>query len=518
MKKKKIMQAWVILLLSLLEKGAYVRTYEQLASKVSKSVANVRRYLGPHIVTSLNKNHNYVTSKTTIKMKCDHYEFFKHKPTGAVFHKERDIKSTLLYIAKRIDWGISASEAEKICSRSCDRPFKELLDAGKLVAARINGEFIYFHPMRYKIQFRNRCTNRKVCPPTPKQKDDPPILPLESILETLRIQKGLERKSLEYFCIVLLQYYEQETYRGLNIRLLLDARLREMLGIKLHEVPDHTTLWRIFDQLSLEHVKSLFQILSVQLKCQGVIEGRYLVVDATHIFAWASTRKTINDHDLIGAAWGEHQGKFYGYKVHIMIDAKAELPVAIKLTHGNVADRDWVLPLLDEAERTIGLEELQAIFGDAAYYDEPLFKAIRKKYETTLNVAINPRRNKILKRIKKGIKEFFREHGNEIETVNDALAKLPQRFLTAFGFEFGSTKENMVIAAIRERLNRHLRSAVERVFSRMKQFFWLDRPRTRNIGRVVKHVLMGFIAMLLVALTASRLGWERNKLALARVY
>jgi hypothetical protein len=337
-------------------------------------------------------------------------------------------------------------------------------------------------------------------------------------MNTLRRQEALDRELIEHLCIIFLQYFEQETYRGFEVRLLLDARLREMLHFPLHEVPDHTTIWRIYNDLTIEQLKDLFRLLLGQLEDKEVIRGRFLVVDATHIFSWANTRKTINSHEIPGAAWGEHHGQFYGYKVHILIDGEAELPVAMKLTHGSAADRDWVLPLLTEAESNISFENLQAIFGDAAYYDEILFETVREKYQVTLNTTINPRRNKLLKRIKKKVKEIFVEHENEIETVDDALVFLPQTFLTRFGVVVGSTKNNMVVAAIRERLHRHLRSAVERVFSRAKQFFWLERPRTRDVGRVVKHVLMGFMAMFLVALTATRLGWEHNKLALSKVY
>jgi hypothetical protein len=506
-------------ILAFLEKGAYVRTYEQLALKVSKSVANVRRYLNSRVVTSINKNRNYVTSKTTVKKKCDHYGFFIHERTGAIFHKKGDIKSTLLYLAKRIDWGISASEAKKRCGRPCTRALKELLNAEKLIAAPIDGERVYFHLKRYKIQLRNRLCNRKLRSQDPEEnKEEPPVLPLEEVMNTLRQQEALDRGLIEQLCIIFLQYFEQETYRGLEVRLLLDARLREILHFPLHEVPDHTTIWRIYNELTIEQLKDLFRLIVGQLEDKKVIHGRFLVVDATHIFAWANTHKTINSHEIPGATWGEHQGKFYGYKVHILIDGEAELPVAVKLTHGNAADCDWVMPLLAEAESNISLEYLQAIFGDAAYYDKILFETVREKYQVTLNTTINPRRNKLLQRIKKKVKEIFVEHENDIETVDDALAFLPQTFLTKFGAEVGSTKNNMVIAAIRERLHRHLRSAVERVFSRAKQFFWLERPRTRNIGRVVKHVLMGFMAMLLVTLTATRLGWEHNKLTLARVY
>ena len=69
MNKKKNMPAWLIVLLTFLEKRANVRTYEQLAMKVGKSIAHVRRYLGPYVITSLNKDRTFVASKKTVTKK-----------------------------------------------------------------------------------------------------------------------------------------------------------------------------------------------------------------------------------------------------------------------------------------------------------------------------------------------------------------------------------------------------------------------------------------------------------------
>jgi len=518
MPKKSKAPAWLIMLLALFKRANTVFTYEEVSSTVNRVVPHVRKYLEPFVMTSLNKKRTFVTTKRTVKKNCDHYGFYRHEQTGAVFHIEGEIKATLLYLIKKIDWGITEAEARKMCSRECYRTFNALLESGTVVAARIYGELVYFHPDRQTIQLRNRLTNRKFQPkPSKKGQSEKPILMMEEVLKTLRDQEGLSPELVGDLCLIFLQYYEQQTYRGLETRLLLDARLREMLNFPLHEVPDHTTIWRVYDQLTVKQLQELFQLLLGQLQAEKIVNGRYLVVDATHIFAWANTHKTIYDGDIPGAAWGEHHGYFYGYKVHILIDAEAELPVAVILTPGNEGDHPWLIPLLADAKNNIDLDGLQGIFGDAGYYVQGVFEKACSDYQVTLNADINPRRSKFLKTIKADIRQVFAKHGDKIQTVDDALKLMPQKLITSYTNEVGSTRFNMIAAAIRERLQCHLRSAVERVFSRAKQFFWLERPRTRDPERVKKHVLFGFCAMHLVSLTAARLGFDKNRLAFSRV-
>ena len=94
--------------------------------------------------------------------------------------------------------------------------------------------------------------------------------------------------------------------------------------------------------------------------------------------------------------------------------------------------------------------------------------------------AINPRRSSSLKAIKQEIKELFAEHRAEIDSPYDALERLPQQQLSDYGVEVGNVEETYIFQAIKERMHRHLRAGVERVFSRLKSFTGLDRVRARK--------------------------------------
>ncbi len=493
-----------------------MRTIEQLSRMYCKSENHVRKVLSGRVVTSLNHKRQYIASKEWIEKKADRYGFVsKH---GRIFHKKGDIDKVLEYLARAIPWGITQAEAREKTGRDCSQVLNELVRTGKLACAKVNGIKVYLHPRRIEIQLKNRVTNKRVCP-EPREKDEEDVvLPLEDIITTFNNMVDDSGKGLRELCIHIVRYYKQDSYRAMGIRLKLDERIRKICNVKGHEIMDYSTICRHFNQIPFDEVKKIFYLLANELHEEKVITGRYLVIDSTHIFAWANTNKDTDVHGVEFAEWGEHQGDFYGYKVHIIIDAEAELPIAIKLTPGNYHDKVMYLSLVDEVSKNYNFEEIMAVFGDGAYYDEDLFRITEKKLKCTLNAAMNPRRSKPLKSIKKKIKEIFELHKEEIHSVEDALKFVPQKTLIKYGADPGTRKESAIIGAIRERLNRHLRAAVERVLSRAKGFFWLDRPKTRKPESVLKHVFMCFICMLLVALAATRKGLPSNKLKLAKVF
>lgn len=62
---------------------------------------------------------------------------------------------------------------------------------------------------------------------------------------------------------------------------------------------------------------------------------------------------------------------FFGYKLHILVDGKSELPIAFRVTAGNVRDSQEYLSLLDDIEEA----DPEHAYGDAAYDSEALREA-----------------------------------------------------------------------------------------------------------------------------------------------
>jgi hypothetical protein len=297
----------------------------------------------------------------------------------------------------------------------------------------------------------------------------------------------------------------------------LDARIASICGVDRATGLDHTTICKRFGDLQEITLKRLFTRLVKELQQIDVIKGRYLVVDATHLFAWAS-EKTKSDKSLPFAAWGMHLDYFYGYKVHLLIDAEAELPIGVRITPGNPHDSGMYIPLIHGAKRDLELDNVIAVFADGAYDDPDLRKETRKTLGCDLYAAINPRRSKPLKAIKDRIKNIFDRWGDKIQTIEDALRYFGQKLLTDFGAILGTDEESFIVHALKERMNRHLRVAVERVWSRFKFATDIENPMFRKPTSVRKRVYLGFIAMLLVAMTAIRMGIPEAKRHFASVY
>jgi len=506
-----------------------VATKEQLSQATGLSVKTIEANVGKRLLTSLNDDHRYLTLKGRVARKQDRQGFFRHtlnEGNVAVFHVKGDASSTLRYLARSIPWGLTQAEADELLGRECSRPLNALVEAHRLKRVKLNGIWMYTHPRpkRAALQHNHRRTNERVCPPPPKDEGEKPPVYIEEIMETFRdVVSGVGTVPTEVpigqRCSLLLMTMTDDTYRGNRLLLRTNDRIREACGVGTGEVLDHTTMCRIFNsgQLSEAVLEDILKAMVDELREMDVITGRYLVVDATHLFAWYNTSRDTDKYPLPGAAWGQHQGSFFGYKVHVLIDAEAELPVAARITPGNEHDSPSLMPLVKDFKARYDAQEVLALFADGAYDDKDLRKGVEEELGCHLFAAINPRRSNILKHIKELVRELFERHGEKIETVQDALRLLPQKLLTDFGAALGSEEEGRLVLAIKERMNRHLRVAVERVFSRLKRFTGLERPRTRVAERVRRHVLWRLIGMVLLALTAHRVGKRRSALSFASV-
>ncbi|WP_229770580.1 transposase [Halorhabdus sp. CBA1104] len=232
--------------------------------------------------------------------------------------------------------------------------------------------------------------------------------------------------------------------------------------------------------------------------------GEFVVIDGTHIAAWANTREEIENGDVEGASWGKHEGSFYGYKVFLVVDAASELPVAITMETGKRNDTVAFEPLIEEFDERYDTENLQAALADAGFDSQGNREFCQEKLDCPLLTAINPRRSSSLKKIRDDIKQLFEERDDGFDSPYEALEELPQQLLQDYGVEAGSVEETYIFQAIKERMHRHLRAGVERVFSRLKSFTGLDRVRARKENNVETHVVLSAVALVAASLTAHR--------------
>jgi len=468
--------------------------------------------------TSLNYNGEYVASKHIVGHRSTHDGFWRPEVDDgvAVFHRKETTKATLKHLAFRRQSGLTPTEARDSLDRQCYRPLRKLAENNEVSATDWNDTTVYTHswPSRRDDQLSQRQTDQPT-DVTPDDDDADGYLYRDELIATFLSVAVSQVQSIshERAAALVLRQFEGDSFDALERRLRRNHSFREALDyVEPEDVPDGTSLWRAFDELPPNELRDCLQSMCSELLTDHEHGGEFVVIDGTHIAAWANTRDEIENGDVEGASWGQHEGKFYGYKVYIVVDAAAELPVAITMETGSTHDCSAFEPLIDEFDERYDTDELQAVLADAGFDSQGNRDHCQDSLNCPLLGAINPRRSSPLATIKQEIKELFEEHGDEIDSPYDALEQLPQEQLSEYGVEVGSVEESYIFQAIKERMHRHLRAGVERVFSRLKSFTGLDRVRARKEGNVETHVVLSAVALVTASLTAKR----QNKPGLIR--
>jgi len=185
--------------------------------------------------------------------------------------------------------------------------------------------------------------------------------------------------------------------------------------------------------------------------------GKSVAIDATDLKAWSNGSKTHkSDRDAGWVIKTDSNGKrkfVWGYKMHLMVDTTYELPIAVNITKGNTADVRQATPLLSQAHTIYSKFHPQYVICDAAYSSGELRKAIKKNFKTHPII-----------RAPKTHKKWIDEQTPEWQLI----------------------------------FNR--RTAIERVFGRMKNHRRLNNITVRRRRKVTIHSLIPVIVTQAVAL------------------
>jgi transposase len=304
------------------------------------------------------------------------------------------------------------------------------------------------------------------------------ILNLDDIEETLSEayhQEGAgrpPRKPIGIFKALVIKKVKQiPRDRELYRRLWNDKALREVCDIEAEDKPYHPSqLTRFRNRVGVEKLESIMNTLIDELIKKRIIRGRKVVFDATFIRAYS--KRDIHDNSKGGSdpeARVGRNGKSYelGYKLHMAVDAKSELPLAVTVAPANDNEKKHAPELFKKALRATK-KRMKLMVADSQYS----CKSQRERAaDAGVRVVIPYPVNQMSGQ--KGllrVDRFFRTHGPKRE----------------------------------KRLYR-LRSSIERVNSRLKEQLCLENHKVRSLRRVTVHSLICLIAMLLNAVAAVRL-------------
>jgi len=263
-----------------------------------------------------------------------------------------------------------------------------------------------------------------------------------------------------------------EGYEELHRLLQNDEDLCLLCGIKDGEKPYHPSiLSRFRKRLGPEAFQQVMAHCVKQLDQRNVLDTGTVALDATFIEAYSRRDPKDNRHGLSDVEAGlRKQGGnvMLGYGVHLAVDTKSEMPLAVVVEPANVNEKKAAPTLLKRTVKRRRKHRVRHVVADSQYSSQAVREEVKRlDAKPVIPYPKNQAKGKRVLRVDRR----FRSHGPL------SLRRLYRK-----------------------------RSAVERVISRLKTHFGLRQLRTRSLRNVLSHVLLSIIALLANALSAIKQG------------
>ena len=379
-------------------------------------------------------------------------------------------------------------------------------------------------------------------------------LPAEKLLIALEQEHWTGRKgySVRGMWAVLIAGLINQCHTLADVVRLLnrDKETRLICGFSKDNMPGEDALSRFLKKL-VKHATLLDEFISdLVTKLRELLPGfgARLAVDSTDILAYANGyRERPADRDARwgakkkgnskskGKAEGEKKGEkkepevyyWFGYKLHLVIDALYELPLAFILTAANEADTTYLKPLLQKAR--VDQEKLrpEMVITDKGYDSQENNTFVYKDCKATPIIPIRERKDAQLPDIcnAKGTPlcscglamVYWGRDGNYLKyRCPHALGKAECKSR----FRCTSSPYGYVLKLpIAEDVRRHppvpreskkwerlykMRTAVERVNSRVKGLLGLGDITLRGIKKVTVRSALSLLIMLAAAVSMAK--------------
>jgi len=371
-------------------------------------------------------------------------------------------------------------------------------------------------------------------------------LPAEPLLhalerEHLRPGSGYSPRVL-WACLFAGIVYQIPTIAELRRHLASNPHLRLLCGLGSAAVPSPATFSRFLAQLTRHQpaVDALFTATVRALAAYLPDLGQSVAADSTDLHAWSQGhRRHPADPDASWSAKGtKGPGKvrgekywWFGYKLHLLVDTTHELPTAFRVTTAKTADTKELVPLLDQQVHRLPATCLATVLADAGYDSTANCQSIVARGAVPvipLNLGgekappgitnaqgtpLGPRGEPLV--------YWGRDGGVTKWRCPAALGKLAcDRYTGAKGTRCSLSAYGLVLKLpLAQDWRRHTpvpretkkwkrlyrrRTAVERVFSRLKGHLLLDALRVRGTAKVAVRLSLSLLALLGAALSMAQ--------------
>lgn len=203
---------------------------------------------------------------------------------------------------------------------------------------------------------------------------------------------------------LLIYLGEVSSDRKLASALRYNARLCLLCGFNFLKTPSNGTFTNFRDRLGEDIFYEILHCLIAQAIILKVIIGGDTTIDSTHLWAYSSKfgKKACRclgkyhhprDYSDPDARWGAKTKDylFFGYKVHLIVDAKSQLPLDVKVTPANEGDSPQAKPLLMGAKERHPEIKIDSATMDSAYDAYDNYRFAIEDMGTTPIIALNPR-------------------------------------------------------------------------------------------------------------------------------
>lgn len=332
-----------------------------------------------------------------------------------------------------------------------------------------------------------------------------------------------------------------DTFTALHQRLKSDVRFRYQCGLDISRpAPSISTLSRVFANLTKKELaKRMFLDLVQHAQAEGIIDGSHQAIDSAAIHAYEKKQPKKRSEQTGNATWGAKFDSFgnkitwFGYKMHLCVDTKSELPIAIEVTPAHIND-GMVGPSLMKQAKKRTHTHIQYVMMDAGY-DQ------LKNYEAAKNIgaqAIIPLNLRNEKEPPAGMASngtprcsmgyemtYWGSHKNQLKfRCPHATGKVdcPLGMTACSSSNYGmvvkvNTHKDLRRYSTPHRDTKrwkelyHERTSVERCNSRMKSYLTANSLHVWGIEKVTTHIYLNAIVLLVSALAMKK----RNKYQIA---
>lgn len=357
--------------------------------------------------------------------------------------------------------------------------------------------------------------------------------------------------------------FQHASVESLRRELSRNAQLRQICGFDLargnKQVAPSWVYTRFLNSLLNHHeaVEAIFGQLLWQMSSKLPQFGKSLAIDGKAISSQARKKARCAAGDRRGeheANWGvksytrnhadgstEHTSKrWFGFKLHTVVDTTYELPVAFEVTKASEAEQPMALNLLDKLEdqQPLLLETAEYFMGDRGYDDSKLHRRLWNRHGIKPVIDIRnlwkkPEGHDATRAVSslQGVAHDFEgnvycynKHGHRSQMAHGGFEKSRNAIkyrcpAVHYGKHCSGKSECKIGSAVRIPISEDRRvfgpvardsykwkdlykrrTAAERVYSRLDVSFGFENHTTRGMAKMKLRVSMAYMAMLAMAL------------------